>query len=276
MNLIAGCFHDGVLLYAQALNETLQEGGSHKDGNRIVEKIKERSIQGVTGTVSMDKSNDRNTDFDLWAMADHDSGRFEIVGHYDGIIKQMNWTGIPILWLAGSPPLDSPPCVFDTEDPTCVKTPLSTFGMVALGAGITLLIFGMASILILRKLMLEKELASMLWRIRWEELQFGNSERYHKCAGSRLTLSLRGSSYGSLMTAHGKYQIFANTGHFKGNVVAIKHVNKKRIELTRQVLFELKHMRDVQFNHLTRFLGACIDPPNICIVTEYCPRGSLQ
>lgn len=82
----------------------------------------------------------------------------------------------------------------------------------------------------------------MLWRIRWEELQFGNSERYHKGAGSRLTLSLRGSSYGSLMTAHGKYQIFANTGHFKGNVVAIKHVNKKRIELTRQVLFELKHV----------------------------------
>lgn len=25
----------------------------------------------------------------------------------------------------------------------------------------------------------------------------------------------RGSSYGSLMTTHGKYQIFANTGHFK-------------------------------------------------------------
>lgn len=35
-------------------------------------------------------------------------------------------------------------------------------------------------------------------------------------------------------------------------------------------------MRDVQFNHLTRFIGACIDPPNVCIVTEYCPRGSLQ
>lgn len=98
--------------------------------------------------------------------------------------------------------------------------------------------------------------------------------------------------------------------------MAIKHINKKRIELTRQVLFELKHvglgseqgwapclgvqgsvtvvegaggsssaspplcfylqMRDIQFNHLTRFIGACIDPPNICIITEYCPRGSLQ
>ncbi|XP_056409707.1 atrial natriuretic peptide receptor 2 [Hyla sarda] len=276
MNLIAGCFYDGVLLYAQALNETLQEGGNPKDGIRIVQKIQERSMQGVTGTVSMDKNNDRNIDFDLWTMADHQNGNFEVVGHYDGITKQMNWTGTPILWLKGSPPSDSPPCVFDSEDPSCVKTPLSTLAMVALGAGLTLLMCGMASILIMRKLMLEKELASMLWRIRWEELQFGNSEKYHKCAGSRLTLSLRGSSYGSLMTAHGKYQIFANTGHFKGNVVAIKHVNKKRIELTRQVLFELKHMRDVQFNHLTRFLGACIDPPNICIVTEYCPRGSLQ
>ncbi|MEE6527383.1 hypothetical protein FKM82_028734, partial [Ascaphus truei] len=35
-------------------------------------------------------------------------------------------------------------------------------------------------------------------------------------------------------------------------------------------------IRDVQNEHLTRFVGACIDPPNICILTEYCPRGSLQ
>lgn len=43
-----------------------------------------------------------------------------------------------------------------------------------------------------------------------------------------------------------------------------------------RVFVWLFQMRDVQFNHLTRFIGACIDPPNICIVTEYCPRGSLQ
>lgn len=42
-----------------------------------------------------------------------------------------------------------------------------------------------------------------------------------------------------------------------------------------QLCFHVQ-MRDIQFNHLTRFIGACIDPPNICIITEYCPRGSLQ
>ncbi|ELW70312.1 Atrial natriuretic peptide receptor 2 [Tupaia chinensis] len=250
MNLIAGCFYDGILLYAEVLNETIQEGGSREDGLRIVEKMQGRRYQGVTGLVVMDKNNDRETDFVLWAMGDLDSGDFQPAAHYSGAEKQIWWTGRPIPWVKGAPPLDNPPCAFDLDDPSCDKTPLSTLAIVALGTGITFIMFGVSSFLIFRKLMLEKELASMLWRIRWEELQFGNSERYHKGAGSRLTLSLRGSSYGSLMTAHGKYQIFANTGHFK--------------------------MRDVQFNHLTRFIGACIDPPNICIVTEYCPRGSLQ
>uniref|UniRef100_A0A452R1M8 Guanylate cyclase n=1 Tax=Ursus americanus TaxID=9643 RepID=A0A452R1M8_URSAM len=197
----------------------------------------------------------------LWAQFSLSS---QPAAHYSGAEKQIWWTGRPIPWVKGAPPLDNPPCAFDLDDPSCDKS-----GCVrGLGVILPSLLpsFHLPSCPY-RKLMLEKELASMLWRIRWEELQFGNSERYHKG---------RGSSYGSLMTAHGKYQIFANTGHFKGNVVAIKHVNKKRIELTRQVLFELKHMRDVQFNHLTRFIGACIDPPNICIVTEYCPRGSLQ
>uniref|UniRef100_A0A8C2DKA1 Guanylate cyclase n=1 Tax=Cyprinus carpio TaxID=7962 RepID=A0A8C2DKA1_CYPCA len=191
-----------------------------------------------------------------------------IVGHYNGTIKEILWSPTErIQWPKGCPPLDNPPCGFSP----CMFFFTTSFTVI-------ILIFILMTIYLLfsRKLKLEKELAGMLWRIRWEELQFESPNKFHKRAGSRLTLSQRGSSYGSLITAHGKYQLFAKTGYFKGNLVAIKHVNKKRIELTRQVLFELKHMRDVQFNHLTRFIGACIDPPNICIVTEYCPRGSLQ
>uniref|UniRef100_A0A670YZT8 Guanylate cyclase n=1 Tax=Pseudonaja textilis TaxID=8673 RepID=A0A670YZT8_PSETE len=255
-NLVAGCFHDGLLLYALALNETLHKGDTKLNNSRILEKMKGRRFQG-TGAARRGFPRPRTF-------------RPQVVGHYVGSEKQLKWLG-PIHWLKGQPPLDNPPC-FDMDDPSCDKSGCLgvSHGAMA-GSGSSGAIVGLD-----RKLMLEKELASMLWRIRWEDLQFGGSERYHKGAGSRLTLSLRGSSYGSLMTAHGKYQIFANTGLFKGNVVAIKHINKKRIELTRQVLFELKHMRDIQFNHLTRFIGACIDPPNICIVTEYCPRGSLQ
>uniref|UniRef100_A0A8C4DY16 Guanylate cyclase n=1 Tax=Dicentrarchus labrax TaxID=13489 RepID=A0A8C4DY16_DICLA len=132
-----------------------------------------------------------------------------------------------------------------------------------------------ASLFLCRKMKLEKELVAQLWRICWDDIQMSNLDKVLR-SGSRLTLSLRGSNYGSLMTGDGNLQVFAKTGYYKGNIVAIKYSNRKRIELNRKVLFELKHMRDVQNEHLTRFIGACIDPPNICITTEYCPRGSLQ
>lgn len=35
-------------------------------------------------------------------------------------------------------------------------------------------------------------------------------------------------------------------------------------------------MRDLRHDNLSAFFGASADPPNICIVTEYCTRGSLK
>jgi len=35
-------------------------------------------------------------------------------------------------------------------------------------------------------------------------------------------------------------------------------------------------MRDLQQDHVVRFIGLCIDTPNQCLVTEYCQKGSLQ
>ncbi|PSN42508.1 Atrial natriuretic peptide receptor 2 [Blattella germanica] len=61
-----------------------------------------------------------------------------------------------------------------------------------------------------------------------------------------------------------------------GTKVAIKTINKSRIELTRPLLLEFKRMRDLHHDHLVRFLGAVVDPPHACLLTEYCPKGSLQ
>lgn len=39
---------------------------------------------------------------------------------------------------------------------------------------------------------------------------------------------------------------------------------------------ELKMLRDIRHDNLNAFIGACTEPPNICIITEYCTRGSLK
>ena len=33
-----------------------------------------------------------------------------------------------------------------------------------------------------------------------------------------------------------------------------------------------------QFHHdnINQFVGACVDPPDICIVYSYCPKGTLE
>uniref|UniRef100_A0A674MJQ1 Guanylate cyclase n=1 Tax=Takifugu rubripes TaxID=31033 RepID=A0A674MJQ1_TAKRU len=264
MDYIAGSFYDGFVLYAMALEETLAEGGAQNDGISITMKMQNRHMWGVTGLVTTDNKNARNIDVNLWAMTNQETGEYGIVSYYNGTTKDIIWSQTEkIHWPCGGPPLDNPPCVFSSDDPSCNDGHLPVLGIVAVGSGLALIIFGISSFLIYRKLKLEKELAGMLWRIRWEDLQFESPNKYHKRAGSRLTLSQRGSSYGSLITAHGKYQLFAKTGYFKVRLITVR-------------LCASFQMRDIQFNHLTRFIGACIDAPNICIITEYCPRGSLQ
>uniref|UniRef100_A0A3Q2WM45 Guanylate cyclase n=1 Tax=Haplochromis burtoni TaxID=8153 RepID=A0A3Q2WM45_HAPBU len=245
MNIIAGGFYDGLMLYAHALNESMLASNERPKGKDVTPRMWNRTFPGVTGLLHLDDSGDRETDFALW----------DIIAMVYSTTEE-HLTAIPgthLYWLGGAPPPDFPVCGFKNDNQ----------------------VFTEEECLCCRRMKLEKELVAQLWRISWDDIQMSDLNKVLR-SGSKLTLSLRGSNYGSLMTGDGNLQIFAKTGYHKGNIVAIKYINKKRIELNRKVLFELKHMRDVQNEHLTRFIGACIDPPNCCIVTEYCSRGSLQ
>ena len=52
-------------------------------------------------------------------------------------------------------------------------------------------------------------------------------------------------------------QMFIKTVHYKGNKVAMKDVNYT--SLTRSLLMELKNLKDLNHEHIVRFLGACFN-----------------
>ncbi|XP_068586030.1 atrial natriuretic peptide receptor 1 [Cebidichthys violaceus] len=276
MNIIAGGFYDGLMLYTHALNETMSTSAGRPPGKVVTKRMWNRTFHGVTGLVHLDENGDRETDFALWDMIDTNTSTFQIVLVYNSSEEQLTATpGTTLHWPGGVIPPDVPVCGFKNDNPICLAKTVTIHQMVSI---VVFFIFTMTltvTIFIYRKMKLEKELVAQLWRMSWDDIQMSNLDKVLR-SGSRITLSLRGSNYGSLMTGDGNLQVFAKTGYYKGNIVAIKYTNKKRIELNRTVLFELKHMRDVQNEHLTRFIGACIDPPDTCIITEYCPRGSLQ
>uniref|UniRef100_A0A7N6A2S8 Guanylate cyclase n=1 Tax=Anabas testudineus TaxID=64144 RepID=A0A7N6A2S8_ANATE len=268
MNIIAGGFYDGLMLYTHALNETMSTSGTRPPGKDVTKRMWNRTFHGVTGLVHLDENGDRETDFALWDMIDTNTSAFQVNTHAGTSEEQLTAVpGTDLHWLGGVRPPDVPVCGFKNDNPICLASqwsePVHTVRTFVV------------QFLLLQRMKLEKELVAQLWRITWEDIQMSNLDKVLR-SGSRMTLSLRGSNYGSLMTGDGNLQVFAKTGYYKGNITAIKYTNRKRIELNRKILFELKHMRDVQNEHLTRFIGACIDPPNICIITEYCPRGSLQ
>uniref|UniRef100_A0A8C4Q6K3 Guanylate cyclase n=1 Tax=Eptatretus burgeri TaxID=7764 RepID=A0A8C4Q6K3_EPTBU len=227
------------------------------------------------GPVPIDSNGDRETNFSLWDMTDPESGKFKVVANFDGARDKIVFVpGVHIHWPKGFITLDNPPCEFGFSE-ICSKGSSWTTQLLSVLFSLVMLVMFIIAYLIYRKMKVEQEFARMLWRIRWEDIHLRKLDKNRRTMGSKITLSLR-SSYDSLVTMQDRRSTFVRTGYYKGNPVAIKKLAQERVEMTRQVLFELKHMRDVQNDHLTRFIGACIDPPNISIVTEYCPRGSLQ
>ncbi|KAK3591718.1 hypothetical protein CHS0354_019483 [Potamilus streckersoni] len=70
-------------------------------------------------------------------------------------------------------------------------------------------------------------------------------------------------------------QVYAKTGTYKGQLVALKMYEKRNLQINRKMQKEMKLMRDLRHTNTNAFLGTCIDPPYFIIVTEYCPKGSL-
>ncbi|XP_035828441.1 atrial natriuretic peptide receptor 1 [Aplysia californica] len=238
-----------------------------------------RTFIGISGTVSIDANGDRNADYSLLDM-DPATSTFRVVANYYGNRKQYEPVkGVDIHWAGGrtEPPPDTPTCGFDgSKCPPDEPFPLYVIVIIVLGSIIIVVLI--ISFFVYRHVRLEAELAEMNWRVRWDDILFGSPGKNKKLERQESRMSLnRKNSYnsscsGDTIAAHlndGNRQLFTKTGYYK--VIGRTQCNSPPPPLP-----STPKIKDLQNDHIVRFVGACIDPPHQCIITEYCPKGSLQ
>ncbi|XP_015524405.2 atrial natriuretic peptide receptor 1 isoform X2 [Neodiprion lecontei] len=276
-------FYDAVLLYALALNESLPDspGEVNLDGGNLTRRMWNKSFKGITGDVNIDTNGDRIADYSLLDM-NPKTLKFEIVANYYGANQSLEYVpGRSIHWSGErqEPPPDTPTCGFDGT--LCPDNSLPGYAILSIVLSSIVVGLVVASVFIYRHFKLEADIASMTWRVHWQDILV---MPHGKTRGS--TYSLPNKHRGSQVTMYSEdnasmaggadRQIYVPTGIYKNSKVAIKLIPRSKVEISRPLLLELKRMKDLQHDHLVRFYGACMDPPHCCLLTEYCPKGSLQ
>ncbi|NXI35783.1 ANPRB protein, partial [Galbula dea] len=166
----------------------------------------------------------------------------------------------------------------------CGECPLSADAKIAIALPICLVCTGF--ILTITWFQYQKQ--KMLWDESWI-IDFTCIKQDHivwTATGSMMSAPLMPSdSNASCTTAlssctaaanMSRKQYFTQTGRYDGRTVAIKKVTKKAFMLSKSIRKEVKQVRELDHPNLCKFIGGCIEVPNVAIVTEYCPKGSLS
>eukprot|EP01137_Pigoraptor_chileana_P023903 Opistho-2@90985 len=113
-------------------------------------------------------------------------------------------------------------------------------------------------------------LNDMSWRIPHAEITKGAWQ------------AAQSSVFGSMASKNSKIsdgtlgQMFVLVGQYKGEVVALKKLDIETVEVTKQLLVEIRAVREAQHENINRFVGLCIDPGQITMLSAYCVKGSLE
>lgn len=70
--------------------------------------------------------------------------------------------------------------------------------------------------------------------------------------------------------------MFTSTARFRGSVVRIKELKfPRKKDISRDIMKQMRLLRDLRHDNINSFIGACVEPMRILLVTDYCSKGSL-
>lgn len=304
VSIYAAYLYDAVMLYARALDMLLQkydvvtEEILHKvasNGTLIIEMLKNHTYESITGSsIKMDHNGDSEGNFSVAALKPYryvySTKMYNFTCDYfirpvAGFQQGENPEYKPdcfykpdsdsdsdfdchIDWPGGRKPDDEPSCGFEHE--RCQSDKQQTSVIAAATLAVFLFCAGVITLSIYRKWKIEQEIEGLLWKIDPQDLH-GYCNNDIISSPSKLSL-VSATSYESRCGP----QVFATTGQYKGVMVRIKELKfSKKKDIARDVMKEMRVLRDIRHDNINSFIGACLEPMCVLIITDYCAKGSL-
>ncbi|XP_068149824.1 receptor-type guanylate cyclase Gyc76C-like [Drosophila tropicalis] len=293
ISIYAAYLYDSVKLYAWALDKMLRmeervltdevifEVASN--GTRVIDTIiKNRTYMSVTGsTIKIDQYGDSEGNFSVLAYKPHKWNILENIRcnyhmvpvayfHQGEELPEYKLINGSIDWPSGGDkPTDEPMCGFANE--LCQKDDTHyTSTVAAVVLGVILFCSGVVTMSIYRKWKIELEIEGLLWKIDSSEIK-GYSGNEIVSSPSKVSL-MSAQSYGSRWSN----QFVTSTARLRGAVVRIKELKfPRKRDISREIMKEMRLLRELRHDNINSFIGACVEPTRILLVTDYCAKGSL-
>uniref|UniRef100_A0A182Y970 Guanylate cyclase n=1 Tax=Anopheles stephensi TaxID=30069 RepID=A0A182Y970_ANOST len=280
--------YDALIIYARAATEVIRDGGDIADGRLIMRHIFNRSYHSIQGfDVYIDANGDAEGNFSVIALQKDDKvnnslqmsmqpvalfaygARNATSGTTLPEFRYLN-PNRPIMWLKGRPPLAEPVCGFYNEK--C--RPKAKDWRYITGALVVILFMAIFTIILFKHYRYEQTLACLLWKVDMKDVilitspdaLYNNELRKNLVCQQSIMVNNAGDA---------NKRAYTTIGLYRGNIVAIKYLHKRSIDITRNIRKELKQMREIRHENLITFVGASIDHGTVSILTSYCARGSL-
>lgn len=282
----AAYLYDSIKLYAHALDQLLRDYPDlsveeiASNGTRIIETIiKNHTYESVSGaTIKLDEQGNSEGNFSVLALQKSPMQRDNFSCDYQMIpvgqfhqgetivyrpVKSMDWPG-------KNKPEAEPGCGFRNEH--CPIPDTHSRSVVAAGVlAAVLFCAAVIALSIYRRWKIEQEIEGLLWKIDPGEIHGYPHLDNMMSSPSKLSL-VSAISYESRCGN----QVFAQTGHYHGVVVRIKELKfSKKKDTPRDVMKEMRVLREIRHGNLNSFIGACVEPMRILLITDYCAKGSL-
>ncbi|XP_062610157.1 atrial natriuretic peptide receptor 1-like isoform X1 [Saccostrea cucullata] len=313
--------YDATLMWAMLADKILKQNKNPHDGEYMFKMAatltEEEEIDGLTGRVNLDDKGDRNLDFQVLDMSENGTFTRIITINYLGKgIREVNFEGNKTtdqvsrwpndkIGVHNAPP-DEPECGFDGKKcPEENEQPDNTFIIVfSSAASGFVVIVAIIVHCVLKRYRRIKTLKSMIWQVRFEEIDFVTALLTGSVRSSFKNLARRKGSGNKRKSRPSRTEsplqselkvspdhspaflskpeqgtMFGSVAYIRGSLVSVKRLTRSNVNLTnmpKQILQELNRLMELKHQNCCAFVGACIDPGRILLLWEYCVKGSLQ